>query len=52
MTVAINLSHHFIVLFETFYLDKVSWVFAKISDRVKNPYVQLCVSYIIHETSK
>ena len=52
MIVAINLSHHFIVICETFYLNKVSWVFARILDRVKNPYVQLSVNYIIHEISK
>ena len=37
MMVAINLLYHFIVGCETFYLNKVSWVFAKILDKAKNP---------------
>ena len=52
MIVAINLLYHFAVVCETFYLNKFSWVFAKICDQVKNPYVQLCVNYSIYEISK
>ena len=48
----INVLYHFIVACETFYLNIVSWALAKILDKVKNPQVQLCVNYIIHEISK
>ena len=48
-----NILHHFVVVCETFYLNKVSWFFlTKPLDKVKSLYVDLCVIYIIHKNKQ
>ena len=51
MIYAINVLYHFDVVCETFYLNKIFGVFAKIFVEVNNACVHLCINYI-HEIIK